>query len=235
MALDFVADGVFRGIWDPNTAITWAESLVDGSEGLLIKYYGEDDEDAKPVTQWRLEHVVEVITGNAQHASYITVCLPGGNVTFRYLALCIVSGKLHLRHISTHKQHQRAGAILSPMRDLVMFKSSTADLVCTLFGRVENRALTLELVAPSGAPMFTTTFSLNFKVSVGMMRSVATSALIGYGVIGPLMTLKLLNGNVVLKDKHIIWAPRCTSPIRVRLWSKQTRAQAKITEFFKRR
>ena len=230
----FVASGVFRAIWNPNDAIAWCDDLTDGTAGLMLKRYADPDSMAHPVTEHRRDHIVHIITGNDPDAEYVHITQPGCQTAYRYVVLCLVDGRLHLRHINTDRQMQRGGQIRNRVPDLVLFKESTADCVLSLYGRIQHGMLALELVAPSGAQVFSTDFHLGRRVSVAMLHARAVIALRATGILGPLNQLKLLNGTVVLKGNHTIWSPRATGAIRVRLFHKQSKAQAQLSAFFRR-
>ena len=232
--MNFVSSGVFRAIWNPNDAVAWSDDLVDGTAGLMLKRYHDDDSVAHPVTEHRLDHIVHIITGNDQDAEFVNITQPGGQTAYRYVVLCLINGRLHLRHIATDRQMQRGGQIRNQLPDLVLFKESTADCVLNLYGRIQHGMLALELVAPSGATVFSTDFVLTQRVSVAMLHSRAKIALRANGFLGPLSQLKMLNGTVVLKGNHTIWSPRATGAIRVRLFHKQSKAQAQLSAFFRR-
>ncbi len=232
--MNFVASGVFRAIWNPNDAVAWSDDLVDGTTGIMLKRYHDDDSVAHPVTEHRLSHIIHVITGNDQDAEFVNVTQPGEQHAYRYKVLCLINGRLHLRHIATDRQMQRGCQFRNQLPDLVMFKATTADCVLSLYGRIQHGMLALELLAASGATVFSTDFHLGQRVTVAQVHARATTALRASGFLGPLSKLKMLNGAVVLKGNHTIWSPRATGTIRVRLFHKQSKAQAQLNAFFRR-
>ncbi len=205
----------------------WVEPLVCAEATLLCKEQRQADTDALPMTGLRVGRVIQAMTG-ANEPGWLHMCVPGGNVTFKYNFYMMDEGRLYFKHI---------GDFGMPM--IIAWKSAIGDRVLTVSGSVRNGMLKIEASNMAGETVFGCRYSLQEHLYVSALRQQIKHQLVFERTMASTQNLKLVTpGGRVMQPGRAVWIPtwpRTRRKVQLRVFAKVSQAQALISEYFRRR